>query len=238
MAVVLGTMTYRDATGLSRIIRGYFDNSASEHLPGGTLFDHLGNVLTVDVGGGVGALKLVLWNPAAAIGFDDHGTAISAGSNRPVLLGDVAIAHGTNPTAVSAAQVSGRYVNRAGVPFMIGGHPNIVTIEAAYTAAQTDTALVTIGPGLKIVVTEAQVSCDAANTVTVAARVGFGTTSTPTTTGMVLTHPGVPPGGALARGSGHGMVGVGADGEDLRVTCTVPTGGSVRVLTSFYTIES
>jgi hypothetical protein len=40
----------------------------------------------------------------------------------------------------------------------------------------------------------------------------------------------------LAHGGGRPVAG--ADGEDLRITCTVPTGGLVRVLVSYHKIES
>jgi hypothetical protein len=159
-------------------------------------------------------------------------------SGNPQKIGARAIAHGTNPTAVAAADRTDLYANRAGVQFVIGGHPNIVTIEAAYTAAQTDTAIVTIAGGLKIVVTSIAATCDNANTVDVGIRVGFGTANTPTTTGVVLTHPGIAPGSGVVLGNGAGMLGVGADGEDLRVTCEVPTTGSIRVLVTYFTIES
>ena len=180
------------------------------------------------------------WDNAASDGASVSGDvahdAVDAGE--PVKVGYKAIAHGTNPTAVAAADRTNGYANRAGIPFVIGGHPNIVTFEAAYTAAQTDTAIVTIAGGLKIVVTEIEALCDNANTVDVGVRVGFGATTTPTTTGVVLTHPGIAPGSGVVRGNGSGILGVGADGEDLRITCEVPTTGSIRVLVSYYTIES
>lgn len=159
-------------------------------------------------------------------------------SGNPVKTGSKAIAHGTNPTAVAAGDRTDNYANRAGVPFVIGGHPNVVTIEAAYTAAQTDTAIVTVSGGLKIVVTQIQLTCDSANTVNVSARVGFGAATTPTTTGVVATHPGISAGSGISRGSGAGIIGVGADGEDLRITSSVPTTGSLRALVSYYTCES
>ena len=152
--------------------------------------------------------------------------------------GATAAAHGSNPTAVAAGARSPVYTNRAGVPFVLGGHPNILTLEAAYTSAQTDTAVVTQGSGGKIVVTQAAAVCDNANTVDVGVRVGFGAATTPTTTGVVLTHPGIAPGSGYNRGDGSGILGIGTDGDDLRVTCEVPTGGSVRVLVSYFTIES
>lgn len=162
----------------------------------------------------------------------------AADAGAPVKLGAVAIAHGTNPTAVAAADRTNLYANRAGVLFAIGGHPNIVTLEAEYTAAQTDTAIVTVAGGLKIVVTQVMAVCDRANTVDVGVRIGFGATNTPTTTGVVLTHPGIAAGSGVSRGDGSGILGVGADGADLRITSEAPTTGALRVLVSYYTVES
>lgn len=169
------------------------------------------------------------------VGNRDHD-AVDAGE--PVKVGAKAIAHGSNPSAVAAADRTDLYANRHGVLFTIGGHPNIVTFEAAYTAAQTDTAIVSVSSGTKIVVTEIEALCDHANTVDVGVRVGFGTANTPTTTGVVLTHPGIAPGSGVVRGSGAGILGIGGDGEDLRITCEVPTTGSIRIIVSYYTIES
>ena len=169
-----------------------------------------------------------------------HGNVAhdAADAGNPNKIGGKAVAHSANPTAVAAADRTDWYFNRAGIPFIIGGHPNIVTIEAAYTAAQTDTAIVTIATGLKIVVTSLLTRCDNANTVDVGFRVGFGTANTPTTTGVVDSHPGVAPGSGTNVGDGSGIVGIGADNEDLRVTSEVPTTGSFRVVAKYYTIES
>jgi len=161
-------------------------------------------------------------------------------SGNPVKIGAKAIAHGTNPTAVAAGDRTDLYANRAGIPFSIGGHPNIVTIRANYTSAQTDQAIVTVSAGSKIIVTQIQAVCDAANTADVAVRVGFGGTTTPTTTGVVLTHPGIKSGSGsgISRGDGSGILGIGADGEDLRITSEDPTSGSLDIMVSYYTIES
>lgn len=156
----------------------------------------------------------------------------------PVGQGTFAVAHGANPTGVTAGDKVHNIANRAGVPFVIGGHPNVVSIAAAYTAAQDDTAIITVGAGTKIVVTQIQFTADNANTVDVGFYIGFATANTPTTTGVVLTHPGVAPGSGISRGNGDGILGIGADGEDLRIDCEVPTTGSVRVLVTYYTIES
>lgn len=159
-------------------------------------------------------------------------------SGNPLKLGAKAIAHGTNPTAVAADDRTDLYANRAGIPFVISGHPNIVTIRANYSVAQTNAAIVTIASGLKIVVTRCSVTVDNACSVDVAARIGFGAANTPTTTGVVLSHPGIAAGSGVVEGSGAGILGIGADDEDLRITSEVATGGSIDVVVSYYTIES
>ena len=159
-------------------------------------------------------------------------------SGGPVKVGYKAIAHGSNPTAVAANDRTDAYANRHGVPFFLAGHPNIVTIRTNYTAAQTNAALVTIGAATKIVVTRVSALCDNANSVDVQVRIGFATATTPTTTGVVLSHPGIAPGSGIVEGNGSGILGIGADDEDLRITSEVPTGGSLDVVVSYFTIES
>ena len=165
-------------------------------------------------------------------------------SGNPFQLGAQAIAHGTNPTAVAAADRTRLYANRAGVPFMIGGHPNVVTKSARNTGAQTDTALVTVAGGLKIVVTRVSLTVDNSCTVDVDFEVGFGTATVPTAAtgagvaGMVADFMGIQAGGGITIGDGSGMLGTGADGEDLRYSNTVPTTGNCTITVSYYTIES
>lgn len=171
---------------------------------------------------------------------DVEGTIAHDGvdSGKPVKIGYKAVAHSTNPTAVAEGDRTDGYANRHGVPFYIGGHPNIVALRATYTAAQTDVALVTVATGLKIVVTQIQVTVSNATTATPSVIVGFGTVNTPTTTGVVLAHPGIPGGGGVSRGDGSGILGIGADDADLRITISVPTGGTLDVVVSYFTIES
>lgn len=180
------------------------------------------------------------FNASGFLKTSDQGNvahdAVDAGN--PLKIGAKAIAHGSNPTAVAAGDRSDLYANRHGIPFVISGHPNILTLRANYTAAQTDTAIITQGAGGKIVVTRVSVTADNANSVDTQARIGFGTANTPTTTGVLLSHPGIAAGSGVVEGSGAGILGIGADGEDLRITSEVPTGGSIDVLVSYYTIES
>jgi hypothetical protein len=159
-------------------------------------------------------------------------------AGNPNKIGARAIAHGTNPTAVAAADRTDLYANRAGVLFTIGGHPNTTTVRLTYTTAQTDVAIVTVATGLKIVVTRVMVTVSNATTVNADVIIGFGTANTPTTTDVVASHPGIPPGGGFQTGDGSGILGVGADNADLRVTGGAPTSGRVDIVVSYFTCES
>jgi hypothetical protein len=157
----------------------------------------------------------------------------------------VAIAHGTNPTAVAAADRTKLYANRAGIPFVMGGHPNVITRSATIDdadGAQTDASLLTVAGGAKIVITSIGAACSSSNTGSVAVRIGFGAASVPAAseagTAAVLLEGKFAAGGGWQRGNGSGILGVGADGEDLRITCDDPAGGSLFVTFSYYTIES
>lgn len=167
-------------------------------------------------------------------------------SGNPVKVGAKAIAHGTNPTAVAAADRTDLYANRAGILWTIGGHPNAVTKEAQVEdadGAQTNAALVTVSAGTKIVVTRLSMSCDGGNTGPINAVVGFGTASVPArahtgSTGVLHGFDGIPAGGGITIGDGSGILGVGADDEDLRFTMEDPAGGSCSISATYYTIES
>jgi hypothetical protein len=163
----------------------------------------------------------------------------TADSGNQMKVGAKAIAHGTNPTAVAAADRTDLYANREGVLFVMGGHPNIVTLRATYAASpQTDTALVTVSAGTKIVVTQVQVTVSNPTTATPSVIIGFGTANTPTTTGVVMAHPGIPGGGGVSRGDGSGILGIGADDADLRITAGAATGGALDVVVSYYLTAS
>lgn len=167
-------------------------------------------------------------------------------SGRPVKQGAKAIAHGANPSAVAAADRTDLYANRHGIPFTIGGHPNIITREYRWTTAQTDDDMLgAIGTGTKVVVTMAGVFCDKANSVDVGVRIGFGTANVPTepadgagVDGVVLAHPGIAAGSGVVVGNGSGIIGIGGDGAELRITSEVPTSGSGKAIISYFTIES
>lgn len=152
----------------------------------------------------------------------------------------LAVAHGTAPTEVAAGVRVDSPSNRAGIPFTIGGHPNVVTVKHAnITTAVTDTAVITVGAGTKIVVTAFTFTLDNASTVFPTVLMGFGATTTPTTTGVIAAHGGVPAGGGFSRGDGSGILGIGGDGEDLRITTTGnATGNGLQLVVTYYTVSS
>lgn len=160
--------------------------------------------------------------------------AVDAGN--PMKIGMRAVNGGTNPTAVAAADRTDWLANRAGVPYVIGGHMNVVTLRANYTAAQTNTVIVAGAANVRIYVTRVSVLCDNANTVDVQVRIGFAAATTPTTTGVLLSHPGIAAAGGVIEGSGSGILGIGAAADALLITCEVPTGGSLDVVVSYFTI--
>lgn len=185
------------------------------------------------------------WDNGASDGASVSGDVAhdAADAGEPVKIGYKAIAHGTNPTAVAANDRTNGYANRAGVPFVIGGHPNPVTASINVTdadGAQTNAAIISASAGTKIVVTWISVTADNANTGDVQVRVGFGTANTPAADAakLIIDHPGVASGGGMVLGNGGGILGVGADDEDLRITCEDPAGGSISVVVGYYTIES
>ena len=183
------------------------------------------------------------WDNGASDGVSISGDVAhdSADAGEPVKVGYKAVDLGATPTAVSANDRTNGYALRCGVPFVLGGHPNIVSVEAAYTTAQTDAAIVdSIAAGTRIVVTAVAAVVDNATSVDVGFRIGFHATTTPTTTGVILTHPGLKAstGMGFSRGDGSGILGIGGDGDELRITSEVPTSGSLRVLVTYFTIAT
>lgn len=176
--------------------------------------------------------------------------AFTVGTTKLSPIGGYVVAHGSNPDAADAGDTGAFLMNRHRVQFVMGGHPNVVCFSTripAASGAQTDLAIGpgTVGAGTKIVVTRITVTCSNANTVNVATKIGFGAASIPADTatatgsaGILVDHEGVPPGGGFTIGDGSGILGVGADGEELRFTCDSPTSGHVIVSGSYYTIES
>ncbi len=158
----------------------------------------------------------------------------AADAGNPLSMGSTAISFGANPTGVASGDRTKNYATVAGTPFVLPGHPNIITLRTNYTGAQTNAAIITVSGGTKIVVMACTVAADHANTVDVSVLIGFAAATTPTGAGAYLSHPGIAPGSGIREA---GAV-AGADGEDLRITSEVPTGGSIDVVTKYFLIES
>lgn len=198
-----------------------------------TAVTNVGTFATQIDGSALTALQLI----DDSVKADD--AAFTVATDKVTMTGVVAVAHGANPDAADANDAVAALANRHRIPFTIGGHPNIITVRLQFTAAQTDVAVVTVGASTKIVVTAFQVTLDNASTVFPSVRLGFGTANTPTTTGVIGAHGGLPAGGGFGRGDGSGIIGIGADNEDLRITTVgTATGNGVEVVVTYYTIES
>ena len=169
---------------------------------------------------------------------DDAGFTVD--TSKVNVAGILAVAHGSNPDAADALDAVVPIANRHRVPFVIGGHPNSLTLKhTTITTAVTDTAIITVSTGTKIVVTRITITLDNASTVFPTILLGFAATNTPTTTGVLVSHGGFPAGGMATIGDGAGILGVGADGEDLRITTTGnATGNGLQICITYYTIES
>ena len=164
----------------------------------------------------------------------------------PMKMGHKAIAHGANPAAVAAGDRTDWYASRHGVPFVIGGHPSINTFEYNTTNVngETDDSILGAISNRRVVITMIDATCDNANTNDTGVRIGFGDTVVPAEpssgtgiVGIVLSHSGIAPGSGVVKGSGAGIIAIGGLGKELRITNDDP-GGKLRVVVTYYTIES
>jgi hypothetical protein len=169
----------------------------------------------------------------------------SADSGNPLKVGAVATGHGT-VTGVAEGDRTNLRANRDGVLLTMGHSPGgrcyTATIAAA-DGAQTNSAMLAVGGGTVIAITRIAISCSNANSVDTDVKVGFATASlpTPNSTGSLdILHEAkaIPPGGSIVIGDGSGVIGVGEDGEDLRYSCSAPTGGHVSISVTYFAIES
>jgi hypothetical protein len=185
------------------------------------------------------AIDAVVDAIAGTVAHDD------ADSGNASKIGAKAKSFGTNPTGVSATNDrTDLYATRAGQLFTLGGHPNVITrcnTILDSDGAQTNASLLSVSAGSKIVITQIGVAMDGANSAAVAVRIGFGTASVPAaalagTAGLLLQGNWSANGGHQ-KGNGAGIIGVGADDEDLRITCGDPAGGAIYVTYSYFTIE-
>jgi len=214
------------------------DNTVLDNIDADT------STIATNTGGAATSLAILDdWDNAASDGASVSGDVAhdSPDAGEPVKVGMTAVDLGATPTAVAAADRTRWIATRAGVPFTLGGHPNILSQSLQVTdadGAQTDTAIITVAAGTAIVVTKCSVMADNANTVDVSCRIGFGTANTPAAdaAGVILFHPGIAAGSGVIEGTGAGIIGIGASNEDLRVTCEDPVTGSINITVTYFTI--
>lgn len=216
-------------------------NSITVDAPVGTPVNtQLGNgTLTVGVIDETGAAAV----DALAVGGGTAHDAVDSGN--PVKIGGVAVSGSASPTSVASGDRVRLIANQHGIPYNIGGHPNIITREYDFgTAAQTDVnlAAAAVAADERIYVTRFEAMCDNANTVAVSVRAGFGTASVPTASatgvsGMIASHPGLAAGSGFVSGNGSGIIAVGGAGEEPRLTSSAATTGNLHVIISYFLID-
>lgn len=120
-----------------------------------------------------------------------------------------------------------------------------ITREWVFVTAQTNVAIVTFGATERGILYGAVATCSNSNTGDVSVRVGFAAATLPTISddsatgslGVPVSHPGIAHGGGFVWGGGGSPIGVGAVGEDIRITCSAATGGSLRIVLMYWLEE-
>jgi|SRR6185436_5541374 len=166
--------------------------------------------------------------------------AFTVASSKVHTIGLHSVVCGAAPDSAAVDAAVNPVATRTRVPFVIGGDPGVITVKhTTITTAVTDIAIVTVTTPNKIVVTRISVSLDNASTVFPTVLIGFGAANTPTTTGVLFAHGGFPAGGQATVGDGSGILGVGADAEDLRITTTGnATGNGLQVVITYFLVPS
>lgn len=182
-----------------------------------------------------GIVKLAITVGGWLVTATGNIAAGTADSGNPVKIGGKGKTLGTNPTSEDADDRVDALFSRIGQLYVLNGHPNIQTLRYTTTGAGTDVSLVgAISAGTRVVVTLCKIITSGATTVQPSAIVGFGAANTPTTTGVIESHPGIVAGGGTCA---VGMA-IGGDGEEVRLTNSAPTTGSLEVLLRYFTITN
>lgn len=171
-------------------------------------------------------------------------------SGNPVKVGYKTLNHGADPATAAALDRTDAYANRAGIPWMLGGHPNIQTFEFEISAANTNVTVLTSANNQRIVITEIGVYVGGSTQPNTSIRVGFSTgasgtalaaTSTAASAlsanqGILIGVSAVPAAGGYVRGNGGGIIAIGGIAQQVSITNTVPTGGRAKVMGSYFVI--
>ena len=173
--------------------------------------------------------------------------AFTVGSSGVGVIGGLAVSCGSAPDAADAGDAAAPIMTVHRQQWVIGGHPNAKSCVYNTTGAQTDdTIMAAIAGGTKYAVTRITVALDEATTVGVAVRIGLGTANVPAlgasgadaTDDVLFYHPGLVPGSVHTVGDGSAVLGVGADGAELRVTCEAPTSGTLGIVVTYFPLPS
>lgn len=163
----------------------------------------------------------------AVIGITSSGTTAIGG---PVLIG------GLSGTASQSITVS---PTRGGLNVTPAGYTSAVAWGSSVNLAVTNSAMITVAAGTRIVLHRANFLCGSTVSVAVTVSLGFATATLPTT-GAGLVWAGMVTGASAFQGIQDGtgfpnVLGVGASDEDLRLTMTVPTGGACTLSLTYST---
>lgn len=149
-----------------------------------------------------------------------------------------------NPVLVSA--LSGSVQQSLAVSTVNGGlrvtpsgYTSSVAWGSSVNLAVTNTALVTVASGTRIVLHRANFLCGSTVSAAVTVSLGFATATLPSS-GAGLIWAGMVTSASSFQGLQDGagfpnVLGVGASDEDLRLTMTVPTGGACTVSLTYST---
>lgn len=160
---------------------------------------------------------------AQAVGNVAHD---SADSGNPVKIGGIAKNYGSLPTAVTDADRVNANFDRYGSLFVQVGGSNVGVETVEYSAAQTNTAMITVATNSAIRVYGFVINISYAVYNAVTLTIGFGTSTTPTTTKCLFRSNGMAPGTYIVQLPAPI---VGASDEDLRVTLTDPGASFVNI---------
>lgn len=116
-----------------------------------------------------------------------------------------------------------------------------VTREWSFATLQADALLIAVAANQHLEVYYCQVTAANSNSGDVSCRIGCATATLPTLTndsltggdGMVLSHGGIAKGGGAVVTNGGAPVTIGLADQDLRISCSAATGGSIRVVVQF-----
>lgn len=185
----------------------------------------------------------------AIVSIQSNGTGVAVGAIAAVMSTSGALVTNSVEYGVAAVTATRTLTQGQVAPVTITssgatavtptGYTTVVAWGSSVNLAVTNSALVTVGAGLRIVLYRANLTCASTVSVAVTVSLGFGASTLPAS-GAGLIWAGMVTAASQFQGLQDGsgwpnVLGLGADGEDLRLTITVPTGGSCQVSLTYST---